>query len=190
MADQRQSLLHSQRERRNELRDPSSHLTRAAEYLPGTEADIGLALNVPITVKLKVTADTLATAAGVLFALGDATTCFGMAIDGSGGLEIAIGDVGDGILETVASVFLADGHTVEIVAAVIPGGGPCRVWINGAEVLRDTITTAAVAADASLGVGESNGVTRLVNSGALTDATIVRGLNVFLGQTPRQLTAG
>lgn len=170
------------RERRNELFDPAFRLKRNLTIAEGTSNFPAVAQDENITIAVDFVVGTTA-ASGVLFELGDATRNLGLALNGTGGVEVVVGDTGSG---TITGVVGAAGQRVRLVISVRSGAGTFRVWVNGKDELRGTYTAGAHSNGVLIGVAQVNGLTRLTNSGALTNASIFgEQISVYLGQLPR-----
>ena len=151
-AQQLQAHRYYFRRSRLEREDPKSRLYLSRKFgLGATESTAGLATTDPVTVSFELVTNN-ANASGVIFEVGDGTTCLGMALDGSGGLEVVAGD--DGGADTIADVSDVAGQLSKIVLVVNGGSKEYRVYHNGEEKLRSTYTSTGWAADITIGVGE------------------------------------
>lgn len=156
----------------------------------------------PITIAVDVKREA-ATATGILFEAGDATT--GLAIwlfpTPAGPVDVfaCAGDVGDdGITLTAENVLQGDGQIARIVFSVIPGTGEARLWVEGELRASGTSVNGELpngwAADSAAGVGEVSGaVTTRVPAAqrvTLADALMVTPVRAFDGQRPIHFVAG
>lgn len=195
------------RKRRLRKRRPGSGLHQTHRFAIGatdidTDADFGARTSpIAFATEIEIT-DT--SAAGIIFEFGDDTTGTKLAISG-GDLVFAAGnstDSHDGGVDasaTIAALGVA-GFRFRITAAINPGAGLVRVWVNGDVVIRAAAVTAFTS---NLWTSANNGSFAAAHSGsASTQRGVVSGINgapsefraiaplrVYRGQIPRQFTA-
>jgi len=156
-------------------------------------------LSRPITFQTQIEVTGLA-AEGIVFEFGDSTTGVKVWLEGADTIAAAAGDGGGasntGTDGNVIIAALGDvGFRADIVAAFSPGEGAMRVWVNGQLVIRlasNNPWTSNSWAASSAGVvggiqnGTSNSRSAVNINTAPVDFAIVRQLEAFVGQLPKQ----
>lgn len=200
----REIALNRERRARRGRADPAYGLYRDAEFAIGaTDIDTDGVFgdrDQPITFATAIEI-TGASAAGIIFEFGDDTTGAKLAITG-GDLVFAAGnslDADDGGVDDSATIAAlgVTGARLRVAAAINPGSGVVRVWVNGEAVIRAAAVTAftsGIWSSANLGsfaaahsgsASTQRGVVATVN-GAPSDFKVTETLSAYIGQLPRQ----
>lgn len=193
------------RSRSRSFRDPAKGLSRTHRFV-GAAAMAVTPIDTDAVFPSRTTSITFVTEieitgaaeAGIVFEFGDSTTGIKLAIS-AGSIFVAAGDVAD-VLDVSAgadgSVALAAlgsiGARVQLTVAVNPGTGQVRVWADDNVVIRANAPQqmfngwAAIedGAFAAAQVTSSTQRGQAIN-GAPTNFDVVRPLDVFQGQLPR-----
>lgn len=149
----------------------------------------------PVTFATSIRITTGASAAGLIFEFGNATTAVAAWLAASGVLTFRAGDAGAPD-RTFAQYDnggdFDDGQKLDLVFAAIPGDGRSRMWLNGLEVARDTATNgqldngwAAASAGAFAAAASGALPADVTEAGAPSDFAAIRPLSVYVGQVPR-----
>jgi hypothetical protein len=194
---QGQASLHSARERRASLAgSPDLFRThRIAIPAASIAATTFPARTSPVTFKTSIRITTGASAAGLIFEFGNATTAVAAWLAAAGVLTLRAGDAG--AADRTFSQFdnggaFEDGQKLDLIFAVIPGDGRSRIWMNGLDVARDTATNgqldngwAASSAGAFAAAAVGALPADVTETGAPTDFDVIQPLSVYVGQVPR-----
>jgi hypothetical protein len=157
-------------------------------------------LSQPITFMTEIEVSGVA-AEGIVFEYGDSTTGVKLWIEGADTLAAAAGDgtpASNGGADGSATIagLGTDGFRLQLVMAVSPGKGELRVWADGHLVIREdsvaamtSNTWAASSAGVIAGIenGTSNSRSTVDITAAPTDFAVVRSLETFIGQLPKQM---
>ena len=149
-------------------------------------------LLLPVTFRVDVEVTTLATATGVLFEIGDATTGVALVLDGGDLICAAGGQGNDGADGTATSLFGADGHRRSLVFSILPGTGQVQVHADGALVIDETAVAGVFTSWAANADGEVGDVDTAITARvaaplrvALANAAVVGEIVVYPSQLPR-----
>lgn len=200
LSEREQAGYYHARSRSRSFRDPAKGLSRTHRFVGAAMAVTPIdtdgvfpsrAVAVTFVTEIEITG---AAEAGIVFEFGDSTTGIKLAIS-AGSIFIAAGDaVGNaGADGSVALTALGSvGARVQLTVAVNPGTGQVRVWADGDVVIRANAVAqmtngwAAIedGAFAAAQVTSSTQRGQAIN-GAPVNFDVVRPLDVFIGQLPR-----
>jgi len=194
-----QALAFHARQRSKSIRTGTSALFRTHTFAEGDnpiDTDVSFPARVgDLTVAFELSLDDFVPT-GVLFELGSSTTGLALYVTNLGALGFVVGDAGDdGVSLVVAGAFGAL-QNYKVVAAVRPGSGEARLWIDGRLRARGTAVNGALPngwADTDDGaVADIAGTvsSRVPGPQAVTlsDVSIVGPVSVFLNQVPRHFS--
>ena len=148
-----------------------------------------------VTFQTSIRIVTGASAAGLIFELGDATTAIAAWFDTPGLLSFRAGGAAAadrGLAEFDNGGAFPDDLELDLVFAVRPGDGRVRIWANGEELARDVASGGqlpsgwAASSDGAFAAAATGALPAdVLETGAPVDFDVIQSLSVFVGQAPR-----